>query len=121
MCLLLILVHLPLNDINFSFENSTSILNCWVTWCQSGCGNRNAGQLSTTSCYSSNCYKDHCQFVYDYLGQSFSSTIGISYIISFWLYQTACCAINCIVETGKTKTLSLIKNILSINLFDCTY
>ncbi|CAF1044375.1 unnamed protein product [Adineta ricciae] len=74
---------------NPDFENSTVALNGWTTWCTSGCGSGNEGQVSTSSCHSGNCYKDHCQHpIYDYLAQSFSATIGDTYTISFWLYQS---------------------------------
>ena len=73
---------------NPSFENSTSVLTGWVTWCQSGCGVGNEGQVTSTGCYSGNCYTDHCQNpAYDFLAQSFSTTIGHNYTISFRLYQ----------------------------------
>jgi hypothetical protein len=72
---------------NPSFENSTSTLTGWVTWCASACGSGSQGQVTTTGCYSGNCYVDHCQNNYDYLAQSFSATIGHTYTISFWLYQ----------------------------------
>ncbi len=74
---------------NPSFENSTSVLTSWVTWCQSGCGTGNQGKVTTSGCYSGNCYVDHCQnHTYDFLAQSFSATIGNTYTISFRLYQT---------------------------------
>jgi hypothetical protein len=74
---------------NPSFENSTSVLNGWITWCQSSCGGSgNEGKVSTSGCYSGNCYIDHCQKNnYDYLTQSFSATIGNTYTISFRLCQ----------------------------------
>jgi hypothetical protein len=72
---------------NPSFENSTSVLTGWITWCQSACGSGNEGQVSNSSCYSGNCYKDHCQSNYDYLAQPFLATIGNTYTISFRLYQ----------------------------------
>jgi hypothetical protein len=81
----------PLNQLlsNPSFESSTSDLTDWITWCQSDCGNGNQGQVTTSSCYSGNCYTDHCQQPnFDFLAQSFSATIGNTYTISFWLQQT---------------------------------
>jgi hypothetical protein len=73
---------------NPDFENSTSSPTGWIQWCQSACGS-DAGQVTNSaSCYSGNCYVDHCQNNYDYLAQSFSATINDIYTISFWLYQT---------------------------------
>jgi hypothetical protein len=72
---------------NPGFDNSTSSLIGWTTWCTSACGS-GAGQVTTSSCHSGNCYVDHCQANYDYLVQSFSATIGHTYTISFWLMQT---------------------------------
>ncbi|UJR17443.1 hypothetical protein I4U23_004338 [Adineta vaga] len=80
----------PLDQLlqNPSFENSTSTPTGWITWCQSGCGTGNHGQISVSSCYSGNCYIDHCQQPnYDFLAQSFPATIGSNYTISFRLYQ----------------------------------
>jgi hypothetical protein len=73
---------------NPGFENSTSSPTGWTQWCQSACGS-GQGQVTTgASCYSGNCYVDHCHNDYDYLAQSFSATIGDIYTISFWLSQT---------------------------------
>ena len=72
---------------NPSFENSTSTLTGWATWCTSGCGSSNAGQVTRSLCNTNNCYVDHCQTVYDYLIQSFSATVGHTYTISFRLQQ----------------------------------
>ena len=72
---------------NPSFENSTSTPTGWVTWCTSACVS-GAGQVATSGCFSTNCYKDHCQNNFNYLAQSFSATIGRVYRISFRLYQT---------------------------------
>jgi hypothetical protein len=74
---------------NPSFENSTSNLTGWTTWCTSACGTGYPGRvLANSSCHSGNCYIDHCHTDYDYLVQSFSATIGHNYTISFWLQQT---------------------------------
>jgi len=74
---------------NPGFENSTTALTGWTTWCTSGCGTGNAGKILTnSSCYSGNCYLDHCQGSYDFLAQSFSATVGHNYTISFWFQQT---------------------------------
>ncbi len=74
---------------NPGFDNSTTTLTGWVTWCASGCGIGNAGQvLANSSCYSGNCYFDHCQGNYDYVAQTFPATIGHNYTMSFCLKQT---------------------------------
>jgi hypothetical protein len=73
---------------NPDFEDSTSSLTDWETWCTSACGS-GAGQVTSGSnCSSGNCYADHCQANFDYLAQSFPATIGHTYTISFWLMQT---------------------------------
>jgi hypothetical protein len=73
---------------NPSFENSTSVLTSWVTWCQSGCASATYGIVINSSCHSGNCYFDQCKNANDYLAQSFSATTGNIYTISFWLYQS---------------------------------
>lgn len=77
---------------NPSFENSTLGPTGWVTWCASSCtGVGDRGVIATIGCHigsGSNCFTDHCQTTYDYLGQSFSATIGNTYTISFWLKKT---------------------------------
>ncbi len=76
---------------NPSFENSTTNLTGWTTWCGNVtyCGGTNfPGQvLANSSCHSGNCYYDHCKNNYDYLSQSFPATIGDNYTISFWFQQ----------------------------------
>jgi hypothetical protein len=76
---------------NPSFENSTSIPPTdWITWCSSTCSGSSVVSIySTSSCHSfpGNCYVNHCYVGPDFLGQSFSATIGHSYTISFWLQQ----------------------------------
>jgi hypothetical protein len=77
---------------NPSFENSTSAVTGWTIWCTSSCqSSGDGGQITTSGCHSgsgSNCYTDRCDAGYDFLGQSFSATIGHSYNISFWLYKS---------------------------------
>jgi hypothetical protein len=73
---------------NPSFENSTSNLTGWGTWCATttNCGTGFPGRvLANSSCHSGNCYMDHCHANYDFLFQSFPATIGHIYTISFWL------------------------------------
>jgi hypothetical protein len=78
---------------NPSFENSTSNLTGWTTWCVLTQCSNGAGYpgrvLANSTCHSGNCYIDHChQTNYDFLVQSFPATIGDTYNISFWLQQT---------------------------------
>jgi hypothetical protein len=90
--------------INPSFENSTTSLTGWGTWCATAtdCGSGFPGQvLSNSNCHSGNCYYDHCHNSYDYLLQSFPATIGHNYTISFWLQQTG---------TGTIKFYANIEN-----------
>jgi hypothetical protein len=89
---------------NPSFENSTTSLNGWTTWCANAtnCGTGFPGQvLANSSCHTGNCYIDHCRTNYDYLSQSFPATIGDIYTISFWLQQTG---------TGTPKFYAEIMN-----------
>jgi hypothetical protein len=76
---------------NPSFENTTSPLAGWETWCQATCtGTGDEGQVTSTGCHPGSgtyCYMDHCQTGMDYLGQSFPAISGHTYTISFWLYQ----------------------------------
>jgi len=77
---------------NPSFENSTSTVTDWVIWCTTSCngGGGDGGRISTSGCHpasGSNCYTDKCGAGYDFLGQSFSATIGDNYTISFWLFK----------------------------------
>jgi hypothetical protein len=71
---------------NPSFENSTTNLTGWDAWCANAanCGTGYPGQITNSTCHSGNCYIDHCRSNYDYLFQSFSTTIGHIYTISFW-------------------------------------
>jgi hypothetical protein len=74
---------------NPSFENTTSNLTDWVTWCTSTCNTGYPGKVTNSTCHSGNCFIDHCHTPdYDYLVQSFSATIGHIYTISFWFQQT---------------------------------
>ncbi len=78
---------------NPSFENSTTNLIGWTTWCGNSttCSTGFPGQVlaNISSCHSGNCYYDHCRTGYDYLSQSFPATIGDNYTISFWFQQVA--------------------------------
>jgi hypothetical protein len=79
---------------NPSFENSTTLPNGWVLWCNSTC-NVGAGGLVTygTNCYLNidNCFLADCPYgsggAMVFLGQSFPATIGSTYTISFRLYM----------------------------------
>ncbi len=84
---------------NPSFENITSNLTGWTTWCQSTCtGTNDEGQLTNSGCHSGSgtyCFQDHCQSGMDFLGQSFSAIIGHTYTVSFWIYQIVGPAARC--------------------------
>ncbi|CAF2814176.1 unnamed protein product [Rotaria sp. Silwood2] len=74
---------------NPSFENSTTNATNWVQWCGDTCGGH-FGVINTgTDCYSStgNCFMDNCyaSMGIDFLGQSFPTTIGHTYTVSFRL------------------------------------
>lgn len=73
---------------NPSFDNCTTTLTGWTQYCTSTCpsGSANAGQVATgINCTSTNCYMDRCygSGAFDLLSQSFLTTIGSIYTISF--------------------------------------
>ncbi len=75
---------------NPSFDNSTTTLTGWTQYCTSTCtyGSGSAGTVTSgANCTSTNCYMDHCYCVsaIDFLSQTFSTTIGQVYNISFWI------------------------------------
>jgi hypothetical protein len=74
---------------NPGFENITSNLTGWLTWCQSSCsGNGTEGQLTNNISYTGiYCYQSHCQTGTDFLGQYFLAIVSHNYTLSFWLYQ----------------------------------
>lgn len=71
---------------NGNFENSTSNLTNWNQLCTSFCGGF-PGILSTVNCHSGNCFRDQCRQSagIDFLQQSFPTSIGQTYTISFML------------------------------------
>jgi hypothetical protein len=74
--------------INGGFEVGN--LTGWTQDCatDANCGGSgtNYGQLTNTPCYSGTyCYVDKCNPGFDYLIQSFNTTIGDYYILSFYL------------------------------------
>jgi hypothetical protein len=77
---------------NPSFENSTTMLNGWVVWCNWTCSAGGGAQaMWGTNCYLStgNCFLADCPNTGNgaivFLGQPFSAIIGATYIISFRL------------------------------------
>jgi hypothetical protein len=74
---------------NGGFENSTTTLTGWTQYCTSTCpnGSVNAGQAYYDANTTNNYYMDHCYGVgaIDFLSQTFSTTIGQLYAISFWI------------------------------------
>jgi hypothetical protein len=69
--------------INGGFENGSLV--GWQVLCSSSCGGF-AGSLSTTSCHTgSYCYTNGCFGGLDFLRQTFTSTIGHIYTLSFWI------------------------------------
>jgi hypothetical protein len=77
---------------NPSFENSTTMLNGWVVWCDWTCSAGVGAQatwgtncyLSTGNCFSADC-PDTGSGAIVFIGQSFSATVGVTYKISFGL------------------------------------
>jgi hypothetical protein len=78
---------------NPSFENSTTNITGWTTWCGNASCTTSGGFpgriLTNSSCHSGSCYFDRCRTNYDYLSQSFTATVGTVYTISFWYQQVA--------------------------------
>lgn len=76
---------------NPSFENSSSTITGWSLWCTTSCTNSgDGGKITTSGCHSgsgSNCFSDHCNGGNNFLGQTFATTAGNIYSISFWLYK----------------------------------
>jgi hypothetical protein len=74
---------------NPGFDNSTTALTDWTQYCTSTCGS-DAGEVVTSGCVSGNCYMDHCHGggEIDFLSQSFVTTIGHIYTISFWIIDS---------------------------------
>lgn len=77
---------------NPSFENSTTAVPGWVVWCSSTCtsGSPQAGATFGTLCYGStgNCFIANCAGSgIAFVGQSFSTTVGHYYTISFRMKQ----------------------------------
>ncbi len=75
---------------NPSFDNSTTSLTGWTQYCTDTCtgGSSTGGQVATgANCTSTNCYMDHCYGgpEIDFLSQSFVTTSGHVYTISFWI------------------------------------
>ncbi len=74
---------------NPGFDNSTTALTGWIQYCGTTCGG-GAGKVTTTGCQSMNCYVDGCNATIsttkiDFLSQTFPTTIGHIYTISFWI------------------------------------
>ncbi|CAF3681249.1 unnamed protein product [Rotaria socialis] len=71
---------------------STSRPIGWLMWRASSCmGSGDGGRISISSCKinsGENCYMSRCQTDYNFLGQSFSVTVGNTYRISFWYPKT---------------------------------
>ncbi|CAF1563033.1 unnamed protein product [Adineta steineri] len=78
---------------NSGFENSTTQLNGWVLSCNATCSAGAGGQatygtncyLSTGNCFLADCPDTSGTGAVVFLGQAFSTTIGITYTISFRL------------------------------------
>ena len=72
---------------NPSFDNSSSGAIGWIPWCAQACFAGTAGNVSSSGCRTSICYKGACYGgSVDYLAQAFSAIIGRTYNITFW-YQ----------------------------------
>lgn len=72
---------------NAGFDNSSSTLLGWNMWCSATCSG-SGGSLVTGVCLSGNCIQDGCSGGNDYILQTFSTSIGHIYTISFWLRRS---------------------------------
>jgi hypothetical protein len=74
---------------NPSFDNSSATLTGWTQYCTSSCTQTGAfgGKVASGSnCSSTNCYADYCYGTgIDFLSQTFPTTIGHVYELSFWI------------------------------------
>jgi len=71
---------------NPGFEISAITPTDWTIWCTSSCVNGTGGTIINTGCHNNtgHCYKSQCNGGFEYLGQTFSATIGHIYNVSFW-------------------------------------
>ena len=82
-------IHSPSIEVlvNSNFENSTTTPTGWTQWFTSSCGGF-PGNISTSiNCLSGNCFVDKGRVSsgIDFVGQTFSTTIGQPYTVSFML------------------------------------
>ncbi len=86
---------------NPGFENSSTIPIDWTVWCTSSCVNGTGGTIISSGCHNNtgNCYKSQCNGGFEYIGQTFSATIGRIYTVSFWYQRVR------IVTGGTTENL----------------
>lgn len=77
---------------NPSFENSTTVVNYWNTWCTDTCSNSNIKIDTNSKCHLSTgtCLKISCRNSITFISQSVSTVIGRTYTISYWLSTRAC-------------------------------
>ena len=72
---------------NPSFDNSSSGAIGWTPWCSQTCTGGTGGNVSSSGCRTSTCYRGACGGGgTDYLVQAFSAIIARTYNITFW-YQ----------------------------------
>ena len=76
--------------VNPSFENSNSTLTGWTV--QQGCCNSTAAQITNTNCVKgNNCLRYLCgpENTFSFIGQNFTSVLGHTYNISYYLKTSA--------------------------------
>ena len=74
---------------NGDFENSSALATGWSQSCTYSCGASPPGNVTNSgSCASGNCFIDGCEASsgIDFLSQTFLTTIGQVYTISFQLF-----------------------------------
>lgn len=76
---------------NGNLESTTMPPTDWSSFCSSTCGSSPDTMVNSTYCYPSysNCYKGKCPGPtgIEFLGQSFTASIGTTYTVSFWLIE----------------------------------
>jgi len=72
---------------NPSFDNSSTALTGWTQYCTNSCtatGAFGGTVASGSNCSTNNCYADYCYSTgIDFLSQSFPTTIGHVYTLSY--------------------------------------
>lgn len=76
---------------NGNFDSSSSTPTGWDAYCSTTCSGTQGSLVNGSACHGSTgtCFQDGCYgaSAMEFLGQTFSASIGSKYTISFWLIQ----------------------------------